>query len=148
MSNTDLKNNRYIVFMLSDEYYAVDIMIVKTVEKLLSITRVPKVKDYISGIINLRGEIIPAIELRRRFGMIATTSNDDTRIIVLKLEETQIALIVDFVDEVMEIPNDIIESGTTVNGFISSNWITGVARVFDKVITILNFDKIIKVEDF
>lgn len=147
MDQVILDNNQYVAFRLNSELYAVDIRMVKTVEKKVPITRVPKVAHYIAGVINLRGEIIPVIDLAKRFNMDFIADTDDCRIMVLKIDEFQVGIIVDGVDEVIDLPIENIESATTVSSGISSNFVLGLGKIGNRIITILNFDKLTKEDE-
>lgn len=142
MSDLLLENEQYVAFKLSNEIYAVNIKIVKTVEKILKITRVPKSEEYIVGVINLRGEIVPIIDLRKRFNMAFEEHTEDTRIMVLSLEGSEIGVLVDSVDEVINIAKNSIQNATNINSTVNAGFVVGVSKVEDRVITILNFEQL------
>jgi purine-binding chemotaxis protein CheW len=148
LDNVKSDTNQFVGFNLSGELCAVDIKKVTIIEKLLSITRVPKVPKYFKGVINLRGEIIPVVDLRVKFEMNIEEDTEETRILVLKIDEITVGIIVDYVEEVLSINNDSIESVTSFDNGISLDYIQGLGKVGDKIITILNIEKLKELGDF
>lgn len=135
---------KFLVFRLSTEEYGIDIQKITTIiERDMSIARVPKTPDFIKGVINLRGEIIPIINLRKRFNLVEEADTEETRIIIIKLDEIVIGLIVDSVAEVIELGDDSIENITNIAGDLSLDYINGVGKVGDRIITLLNLEKLV-----
>lgn len=147
MAMDEIKNmelRKFLVFNLSTEEYGIDIQKITTIiEKDMSIARVPKTPAYLKGVINLRGEIIPVINLRRRFNLADGEDTEETRIIIVKFEEIVVGLIVDSVAEVVELDEDSIENITNIAGELSLDYIMGVGKVEGRIITLLNLEKLI-----
>ena len=147
MAMDEIKNmelRKFLVFNLGTEEYGIDIQKITTIiEKDMSIARVPKTPAYLKGVINLRGEIIPVINLRRRFNLADGEDTEETRIIIVKFEEIVVGLIVDSVAEVVELDEDSIENITNIAGELSLDYIMGVGKVEGRIITLLNLEKLI-----
>ena len=142
--NVDVGVSKYVVFRIEEEEYGADIQKVTTIERVLSITKIPKTHHYVKGVINLRGEIIPVLDLRSRLGFQEVDNTDETRTIVIRLGELVVGFIVDAVSEVLEIRNDCIESSESFNSSISSNFVLGVGKSNERILTLLNFEEIAK----
>lgn len=140
--NSDLK--KFLVFRLENEEFGIDIQKITTIiEKDMSIARVPKTPDYLKGVINLRGEIIPIISLRKKFGLPDLGQTEETRIIIIKLEELVIGLIVDSVAEVVEFGDSTIENITSFGNLLSTDYLTGVGKIDGRIVTLLNLEKMV-----
>lgn len=135
---------QFIVYKLDEQLYGISIHNVQIIEKIKSIMRVPKVPYAIRGVMNLRGEIIPVISLRELFNLSSKENTEKTRIIIVKLEDAMVGLIVDEVKEVIEINNEEIEAVQNVQGKMNTNYIMGVAKVKENIITLLNLENIIE----
>lgn len=140
-------NKQFVVFKLGREEYGVDIQKVTTIEKMMTIARVPKTVNFIKGVINLRGEIIPIMDLRTRFNLPAIGETDDTRIIIFKIDDIVTGMVVDAVAEVIQLSDDSIESINSFSNDISMDYIYGVGKVDDRIVTLLNLEKLIKISD-
>lgn len=143
MENNMKMDDKVIVFQLQDEEYAVPVDQVGSIERLQSITRVPQTVNYIKGIINLRGVVIPVIDLRTRFGMEEIAHTDETRIIIVHLEDFEVGLIVDLANDVIDLPADMIESAPEVVGTVNIDYISGVAKIGKRLLVILDLDKVL-----
>ena len=140
----DQKEMKVIVFQLLDMEYAISVDIVQSIEKVLSITRVPKTPAYVKGVINLRGIVTPIVDLRERFGLTSKEMDDSTRIIIVTLDEYDVGLIVDAANDVLDIPVNAIEPQPEVVGSIESDFISGVAKVEKHLLVMLNLDKVLE----
>ena len=139
---------KYLVFKLGNEEYGIDIHKITTIiEKEMGIARVPKTPPFLKGVINLRGEIIPIMSLRIKFGLPEDVFNEDTRIIIIKLDEMSVGLIVDSVTEVLELDEDATESIANIAGELSLDYITGVGKANGRIITLLNLDNLVSIDD-
>lgn len=134
---------KIIVFKLKDEEYGVDVKQVKSIERMEKITRVPNTPPYVMGVINLRGIVIPIIDLRNRFGFEQDDYNEHTRIIIVKVEDIEVGLIVDAANDVLDIPTNLIEPAPKVVGGVESVYIYGVAKISDRLLILLNLDKVL-----
>ncbi|MER2089113.1 chemotaxis protein CheW [Sporosarcina sp. JAI121] len=140
----DQKEMKVIVFQLMDMEYAINVDIVQSIERVLSITRVPKTPAYVKGVINLRGIVTPIVDLRERFGLVSTEMDDHTRIIIVTLEDYEVGLIVDAANDVLDIPLDSIEPQPEVVGSIESDFVSGVAKVGKHLLVMLNLDTVLE----
>lgn len=137
-----------LIFNLSDEEYGIDIHKITTIiEKKMNITRVPKTPCYVNGVINLRGEIIPIVSLRIKFGLCEDAFNEETRIIIIKLDDVSVGLIVDSVAEVLELSEDDTESMANITGDQSVEYIAGIGKANGRIITLLNLEKLASLND-
>lgn len=136
---------QFVVFKLEDEEYGIDILRVKTIEKMSAITRVPKTPPYVKGVINLRGEVVPIIDLREKFNLKAAEESEDTRIIIIYVDDVTIGLIVDSVSEVIEIDSASIEEPPETIGNIEMSNIFGIGKLNDRIIILLDVYKILNV---
>ncbi len=137
-----------VAFILEKEEFAVDIQQVKEVLKVSSITPLPRSFDFIEGVINLRGDIIPVIDLCRRFGLDRDDDRDEqSRIIIVEVEENAVGLIVDSVSEVVRLPQDSIQDPPTNVSGTRTDLIKGVGKFEDRLIIILNLKKILTTDE-
>ncbi|WP_421904005.1 chemotaxis protein CheW [Oceanobacillus halophilus] len=143
MMNNGLNSRKVIVFQLREEEYAIDVQQVGSIERMVPITRVPQVSNFIKGVINLRGVIIPVIDLQQRFGLGALEINDSTRIIIVRIEEMNVGLIVDSANDVLDIPMDMIESTPEVIGSVKDDYLEGVAKIDNRLLILLDISKVL-----
>jgi len=136
-------NKQYVVFQIADQEFGVDIHKVSIIEKYMNITRVPSTPDYIRGVVNLRGEIIPVMDLRTKFGLPLREADDDTRIIMLKLNDITLGVIVDSVAEVVGFAEEEMESVTSITNDRTLDYVVGIGKVDNRLITVLNIEKLI-----
>jgi purine-binding chemotaxis protein CheW len=132
-----------VVFELANEHYGVDIASVESIVKLQSITNVPQAPSFVEGVTNLRGSVLPVIDLRKRFGLQARDISKDSRIVVVSLNKTKVGMIVDSVSEVLRIPEETIEPAPPMVTSVNSSFITGIAKVDHKLIILLDLGKIL-----
>ncbi|MCX7779292.1 MAG: chemotaxis protein CheW [Negativicutes bacterium] len=142
-----MSNNAYssdqvqlVVFKLGKEEYGISILQVQEIKRMTDITRVPHTPDYIKGVINLRGSVLPVVDLKKRLNMNAGEYNDNTRIIIVKIEEIFIGMIVDAVSEVLTLPVNNIEPAQTVVGGVSATYLYGVGKLDNRLIILLNLE--------
>jgi len=142
----NMDDRQFLVFRIDNQEYGVDIQKVTTIiEKDMSIARVPKTPDFIKGVINLRGEIIPVMSIRKRFNFPEVEDTEETRIVVLKTDEIIIGIIVDAVAEVVRLSDDAIENITTLSNDVVMDYISGVGKINDRIVTIINIEKLIDI---
>ena len=136
----------YLTFRLDEEEYAVDVTGVQEILEVPDITRVPKMPDYMCGIINVRGSVVPVVDLRLRFGMAKTEKTIDTCIIVLEIDlndkKSIIGTLADSVDEVIELKEAQTEAVPEIGTRIKVDFIKAVGKRNDQFIMILDVDKI------
>jgi purine-binding chemotaxis protein CheW len=131
-----------VSFTLNDEMYGVDILRVQEINRMVSITKIPQTPEYIEGVINLRGKVIPIIDIRKKFQIFAKEWNKDTRIIVVDVKGAVVGMVVDSVSEVLRIPKSSIEPAPKITSSIDTDYITGVVKLDDKLLIFLEVDKI------
>ncbi len=144
---TDMLNQKeikVIIFQLMDKEYAISVNVVKSIEKLLSISRVPKTPSYVKGVINLRGVVTPIVDLRARFGLDIKEMDDSTRIIIVTIDEYDVGLIVDAANDVLDIPLESIEPQPEVVGSVEVDFISGVAKIEKRLLVMLNLAKVLE----
>lgn len=139
---------QFVVFELDNQQYAIDIIQVYEMERLkeIVISPVPKAPKFVEGIINLRGEVVPVIDLRIKLGIEQKEIDKRTRIIIVKLENKVIGLLVDGVSEVVDIAESSISLPPDEITDISTRYLTGVARVENRIILLLNINEILTTE--
>ncbi|HVO39690.1 MAG TPA: chemotaxis protein CheW [Spirochaetia bacterium] len=138
---------QFISFSVGDEEYGLELLRVKEVIRVREITWLPKAPSFVKGIINLRGDVIPIIDLRDKFGLEAKEATANTRVIVVEVEGKLMGMIVDSASQVVRIPADQIDPPPPVLGGFSQEFITGVGKMEDKLIILLNIDRILSSEE-
>jgi purine-binding chemotaxis protein CheW len=131
-----------VTFKLGTEEFGVDILKVQEINKMMNITRIPNAPAFIEGVINLRGKIIPIVDLRKRLGFREKPYDKSTRIIVVELEGLVLGFIVDSVSEVLRIPANTIEPPPSMVAGIESEYIEGVGKLDDRLLILLELKKI------
>jgi len=135
---------KVIVFALGNEEYGIDVDKVRTIERMMPITRVPKTYSFIKGVINLRGVVIPVIDLRGRFNLEETQYTDQTRIIIVAVGEMEVGFIVDAANDVVDLDRDNIDSPPEVVGGVKAKYLDGVAKVGeDRLLIMLNLAEVL-----
>jgi len=138
-----VEEKQFVVFQLSKETYGVDISKVWEIITMQPITQVPHTAEFIEGIINLRGRVIPVIDLRKRFNLPEDEFTRSTRIVVIEISGNTLGMIVDGVSEVLRIPSDIVEPPPPAITNIDADYLQGVAKLEDRLIILLNLDKVL-----
>lgn len=138
---------QYVVFQIDREEFGVDILRTKDIHRYTKITRVPNAPPYVKGVINIRGEIIPVVDLRVRFNLEASDEvQENTRIITVLIRDYQIGLLVDSVNEVLWLDEDAIEPPPSVYGGIDQEYLMGVGKLNERLIVLLNLERILNLE--
>lgn len=137
------EKKQYVIFRIDNDEYGADINKVIIIEKLINITRVPKTPSYIKGVINLRGDIIPVMDLRTRFGLSEKEGDDDSRIIIIGINQISYGIIVDSVSEVIQLDETKIESVSGIVNNVNFDYVSGIAKNDSRLITLLNLEKLI-----
>jgi purine-binding chemotaxis protein CheW len=136
-----------VSFMIDDSEYAVDILVVNEILRYPEITRLPNTPKFIRGVINLRGNVIPVVDVRVRFGFSKGGITDLTRIIVIDAKGKQIGLLVDNVYQVVRIPTANIDPPSEIITGVSEEFISGIGRFNDRLIILLRISHLIFLED-
>ncbi|GBD96854.1 MAG TPA: chemotaxis protein CheW [Nitrospirae bacterium] len=133
-----------ISFKLGNEEYAVDIIKVHEINRIPEIATVPNSEDYIEGVVNLRGKIIPVVNLRKKFGMPEWDTDDRSRIIIMDLQGIMMGILVDSVAEVLRIPPDIMEPAPEIASSISKKFIKGIAQLDERLAILIDIDRLME----
>jgi len=136
-----------VSFHLGEEVFIIDILQIQEIIRRMEISRVPKAPEYIEGVINLRGSVIPVMDLRKRFGIPLPEENEQERIIVIKTDDQPMGMIVDAVTEVLRLPPETIDPAPAVNSTIDSQFISGVAKVKDKLLFLLDLKQLLHLSE-
>lgn len=138
------KTLKLVGFRLGEEEYGVDILKIKEIKLLMDITRVPKAPSFVEGVINLRGDIVPIIDLRKKLRLDTQELGEDSRIIIVEIDSKMCGVIVDGVSEVIEIEEGkILPPPTIVKGSIDAAYLKGVGKLGDRILILLDLDKIL-----
>lgn len=132
---------KIVIFTVNNEEYGVDVSRIKSIERMSETTRVPNVTPYIVGVMNLRGSIVPVVDLRKRFGFVSEEYKEETRIIVLSLQDMEVGVVVDSCSDVTDIQRNHIEPPPAVVGGIESSYISGVTKLGRRLIILLDLEK-------
>ena len=132
-----------VSFMIQNEEFAIDILFVQEINRMLQITKVPNAPAFVSGVVNLRGRVIPVIDLRTKLGMEVKEHDKNTRIVVVEVKEKTVGFIVDAVKEVLRIPASITEPPPELVTGINSEFIMAVGKLEDRLITLIDIEKIL-----
>jgi len=132
-----------VTFNLGNEEYAVAILKVQEINRMKEITRVPNSPPYVEGVINLRGKVIPVVNLRNKFGLAAKENNEQTRIMIMDIQGITMGLVVDSVSEVLRIPSSTVEPTPPMASNISAEFIKGIAKIEDRLIILLDMDRLL-----
>lgn len=145
MSSEYEERKQFVILRLDTQLYGIDIQNVQIIERVKSIMRVPKTPPWIKGVMNLRGEIIPVIDIRMQFDMPPKENDESSRIIIIKIDENMVGIIVDSVKEVIEIQEIDVEQVQNLQGKMNGKHIQGVAKVKeqDAIVTLLNLQNIV-----
>lgn len=131
-----------VTFKLENDEFGVDILKVQEINRMMNITKIPNAPDFIEGVINLRGKIIPIVDLRKKLGFPSKEYDKATRIIVIELEGIILGFVVDSVSEVLRIPRNTIEPPPSIIRGIESEFIEGVGKLEDRLLILLELKKI------
>lgn len=132
-----------VSFKLGSEEYGVDIAQVQEINRMVEITHVPRAPHFMEGVINLRGQLIPIIDLRTRFGMPREEHTKHTRIVVTEIGSKRVGMVVDSVSEVLRLPVEQIEDAPEMLSGVDTEYIRGVGKIEDRLIILLDLARII-----
>ncbi|WP_424220763.1 chemotaxis protein CheW [Azovibrio sp.] len=151
LAGTDHSPQQYLTFLLGGEMFAVGILNVKEIIEYGIVTRIPMTPPFIRGVINLRGSVVPIVDLASRFGKPPSKVSRRTCIVIIEVNEGEerhdLGIIVDAVSEALEIPSSEIEPPPTFGANIRSDFITGMGKVNGRFVIILNVDQVLSVEE-
>lgn len=132
-----------VTFNLVGEEFGLPILDVREIIRMVEVTPVPHSPDFVEGVINLRGQILPVIDLRKRFNLESSVADDDTRIVVVEINKNLIGLIVDGVNEVLRIPSETVNPAPQiVSSGIGAEYIQGIAHYNEKMIILVDLERV------
>jgi len=140
---------KYLTFELGGEVYGLEILKVQEIIGMMTVTRVPRTPNFVRGVINLRGKVIPVIDLRRKFGMEPQEDTEKTCIVVVQIaaggtdQTTTMGIIVDEVSEVLDIDAEQIEPPPSFGASVDTDFILGMGKVAERVVMLLDIDKVL-----
>ena len=150
MANEETKNEQMqegiqvVAFKLLNEEYGVSILNVQEIRNLTDITRVPFAQGYINGVINLRGSVLPVIDLKKRLGLADAPYTDDTRIVTVTIGDLHVGMLVDAVTEVLTINSKPVDPKKAINGKEITKYLSGIGNVDGRLIIMLNLQEILE----
>ena len=136
-----------VSFALGSEEYGVDISQVQEIIRMVEITHVPRAPHFMEGVINLRGQLIPIIDLRTRFGMQRINATKSTRIVVTEIGSKRVGIVVDSVSEVINIPIENVEDAPEMIAGVGTEYIQGVGKIDDRLIIMLDLTMVMSGEE-
>lgn len=133
---------QYVSFNLDSERYAVDIMFIEEIIRLMEITQVPRAPEFVEGIINIRGKVIPVVDMKKKLGLGSISSDNNTRIIITNIRDKKVGFLVDSVNEVLRVDDFVIDDAPAVTINLDSSYIKGVAKTEKGLVIILDISKV------
>jgi purine-binding chemotaxis protein CheW len=143
----DIDLLQLVTFSIGDEEFGVDILKVQEIIRTMEITKVPRAPMFVEGVINLRGKVIPIIDLRKRFGLETKSHDKNTRIIVIEINNMIVGFVVDSVSEVLRIPASTVEPPPPVVAGLESEYISGVGKLEDRLLILLDLNRLLSREE-
>ena len=147
VKKTAIQDLQAVVFMLNKAYYGVPILQVQEIVKMTEITELPNTPDFVQGIVNLRGKIIPIIDMRKRFGLPEETIDENWKILILKAEDVLFGVMVDQISEVEKVPATLIEKPPKIVAGVNGKFINGIAKTENRLLILLDIAKILSDEE-
>lgn len=136
-----------VSFKIGSEEFGVDILKVQEINRMVEITKVPQAPHYVEGVINLRGKVIPIVNLRKRFNLELKEYDKNTRIVVVDIGGNIMGMVVDSVSEVLRLPSSTIEPAPEIATGVNSEYIKGVAKLEDRLLIFLDLSKVIDMNE-
>jgi len=147
LAKTDGSLLQLVTFKVAEEEFGLEILKVQEIIRTMEITKVPRSPAFVEGVINLRGKVIPIIDLRRRFGLDTRAHDQQTRIVVIELGQMIVGFVVDSVSEVLRIPAATVEPPPPIVAGIDSEYINGVGKLPDRLLILLDLDKLLTADE-
>lgn len=139
--------DQLVIFDLAQEHYAVNIAAVESIIKVQPVTKLPRAPQFVEGVINLRGKVLPVIDLRKRFGLQAEAATKDSRIVVVQMNHLEVGMVVDGVSEVLSVPPDHVEPPSPIVTTTDSEFIRGIAKVSERLVILLDLGKVLSASE-
>jgi purine-binding chemotaxis protein CheW len=147
LDSTKTRAGKYLTFVLANESYGLEILKVREIIGLMSITAVPRTPNFVKGVINLRGKVIPVVDLRLKFGMAEAQHTEETCIIVVQVGSIEMGILVDKVSEVLNIQGQDIEDAPSFGTEVNTDFILGMGKTNGKVTILLDIAKVLTQEE-
>ena len=147
MIGTGEEGNQYLTFTLADEEFGIDILQVQEIKGLTHLTQIPNMPEFIKGVMNLRGTVVPVVDLRAKFNLPISDNNQFTVIIVVNLGSRIMGLVVDAVSDVLNVSSDAIEPAPDLGVGIDTTFLSGLAKSSDRLVTLLNIEYLLGSQD-
>ena len=141
--NPTQREEHVVIFRLADEHYGIDIQSVQEIVRMQAITAIPGSEDWVEGITNLRGRVVPVVDLRRRCRITAREHGPETRIVVVSSSKGMVGLIVDAVTEVMRIPGDQVEAPNEIVSVPANAYFRGIAKLDTRLVSLLDLEGVL-----
>jgi purine-binding chemotaxis protein CheW len=139
--------NQIVIFELNGELYGVDIAAVESIIKMQTITRIPQSAEFVEGVTNLRGRILPVIDLRMRFGLPGHEADRNSRIVIVSLDAMEVGMIVDGVSEVVTLTDGMVGPVPKIATNINARFITGIANFNDHLVILLDLARVLSLKE-
>jgi chemotaxis signal transduction protein len=145
------QSRQYLTFRLADEQYGLDVLHVREVLEIPRITRVPRMPEYMKGVINIRGSVVPVVDLRLKLGLAEAERSVHSRVVIIEISSGQeniaMGIQVDSVQEVVDIFLDMISPAPQIGSRIDASYINGIAKLDSNFVIIINLDQVFSAED-
>jgi purine-binding chemotaxis protein CheW len=139
--------DQIVVFELGSEHFGVKISAVESIIKMQAITKMPHAPEFVEGVTNLRGKVLPVIELRKRFGLERREADRNSRIIVISEGGTEVGMIVDGVSEVLTVNEQAVEAAPAITASVDSTFITGIAKIDQRLVILLDLGRVLSIQE-
>ena len=140
-------DNQVVVFEVASEYYGVKIAAVESIIKMQPITHIPQAPTFVEGITNLRGKVLPVVDLRKQFGLEHKAADHNSRIIVVNINQNQVGMIVDGVSEVLTFSDELIEAVPAITTTVNSAFISGIAKLEGRLVILLDLERVLSSQE-
>lgn len=141
------EDQQYLTFNLADEYYGVDILKVQEIKGYTTVTRIPNTPDYLKGVLNLRGTIVPIVDLRMKFGMGTTDPTPFTVMVVVNVRNRIMGFMVDAVSDVLDLNAKNIQPPPELGSAVDITFVAGIGNANDRLVTLLDIDRVLTEEE-
>ena len=139
--------NQIVIFELGSEHFGADIATVESIIKIQPITQLPHAPSFVEGVTNLRGKVLPVIDLRKRFGLPVQETDKNGRIIVVSVDQMEVGMIVDEVSEVLTLPEGAVEAAPAIATTIDSSFIKGIAKLDQRLVILLDLTHVLSTKE-
>lgn len=148
MADLDISNLQTVTFRLGEELFLIDIIKIQEIIRMVNITAVPNSPDFVKGVINLRGRIVPVIDLRKQFGMPPYSGDEkDQRIIIVEIGNVLVGCTVDLIKEVLKVDETLFEKTPKIVAGLKQKFIEGIVKYKEEIYILLNVDKLLSDEE-